>query len=152
MRKKGLRVNLFPAGPFIPGMRLPDRPAPPAPNVVPLLDVMILLLVFFMLGGAFGMREMEEVRLPQATSMRECTKGMRIVAEPLVINAYHRRDWHCDEYPRGACLGEEHWRLDVLGRDCTHPAAMDSMLQDAKSWRFGGRSIRDRRVVIRSDA
>jgi hypothetical protein len=145
MRKNGVRVNLFSAGPFIRGMRFSG------PNLVPLLDVMFVLLLFILIGNDFGIRELEEVRLADARSMPEC-KESRVRPRPLIINAYHRTDWHCDDYPlRRLCRSADHWRLDVLGRDCTTPAALDAVLQDRKTWRHG-RSFSARRVEIRPDA
>ena len=41
------------------------------PNLIPMIDIMFLLLLFFMLGADMGQRELEEVMLPKAASMKE---------------------------------------------------------------------------------
>jgi len=41
------------------------------PNVVPMIDIMFLLLLFFMLGADMSQRESVEVKLPQADMIKE---------------------------------------------------------------------------------
>ena len=40
------------------------------PNLIPMIDIMFLLLLFFMLGADMGQRELEEVRLPKAAEVK----------------------------------------------------------------------------------
>ncbi len=131
-------MNLFPAGPFIPGMRFSG------PNLVPLLDVMFMLLLFFMMGPGYDQR-LQPVTLPEARMVIECTKGMR--GEPLTINAHHRVDRACS----GLCRDDEHWMLSVMGRDCTDPLILRSMVAiESAEQQYG--PIGGRRIIIRSDA
>src|SRR5215510_3058419 len=44
------------------------------PNLIPMIDIMFLLLLFFMLGADMGHRELETVRLPQAENATKDTK------------------------------------------------------------------------------
>ena len=37
-----------------------------SPNIIPMVDIVFLILLFFMLGADMGQRELEEVVLPQA--------------------------------------------------------------------------------------
>ena len=133
-------MNLFPAGPFIRGMRFSG------PNLAPLLDVMFVLLLFLMLGVDFTGRVQEPLTLPEARSIREC-KEMCCV-DRLTINAHHRDDRACS----GLCRVDEHWMLSVKGRDCTDPPVLRSMLvsEAVKGRRCG--LLRDRRIIVRSDA
>src|SRR5581483_227892 len=45
-----------------------------APNLVPMVDVMFLLLLFLMVGADMGDRQLEEVRLPVAKTAVEDPK------------------------------------------------------------------------------
>jgi len=42
-----------------------------SPNVVPMIDIMFLLLLFFMLGADMSQRESVEVKLPRADQIKE---------------------------------------------------------------------------------
>lgn len=42
-----------------------------SPNVVPMIDIMFLLLLFFMLGADMSQRESVEVKLPRADMIKE---------------------------------------------------------------------------------
>jgi biopolymer transport protein ExbD len=127
-----------------------------APNLIPMIDIMFLLLLFFMLGADMGQRALEEVRLPRADSA---------AAEPpttgpdprLTINAHHRQDAACPAYAQNTtCRDNSHWRLAVKGRDCTDPESLAAVLKtETASSRHvdaGGRSISERRIMIRADA
>ena len=116
-----------------------------APNLVPLLDVMFMLLLFFMLGADFGKREQEPMNLPKARSIRECTSGW--YGRSLTINAHHRDDRACS----GPCRIEEHWLLTINGRECTDPLALRGTIA-AESAEMQRGSILGRRIIIRSDA
>ena len=115
------------------------------PNLVPLLDVMFMLLLFFMLGADFGRRDQEPMELPRARCIKEnCCRENR---NPLTINAHHRDDRACS----GPCRIEEHWLLTVNGRDCTDPATLRGTLA-VESAGFQRGPILERQVLIRADA
>ena len=40
------------------------------PNLIPMIDIMFLLLLFFMLGADMGHRDLESVRLPKSAEGR----------------------------------------------------------------------------------
>ena len=40
-------------------------------NLIPMIDIMFLLLLFFMLGADMGQRELEDVILPKALNVKE---------------------------------------------------------------------------------
>jgi biopolymer transport protein ExbD len=129
-------------------IRLPQVSEYFAPNLIPLLDVMLLLLIFFMMGGDLGQRELEEVRLPRAGSLKECL-GSPSATRDLPINAYHRTDVTCQSYARAkGCPVDDHWRLDITGCDCTSPRVLLGALRKELARGDEGRL----RVTIRSDA
>jgi biopolymer transport protein ExbD len=98
----------------------PDVDEATALNLVPMVDIMFLMLLFFMLGSDMGQRELEEVTLPLASSVKE-DKGDAPKEGRTTINVYHdiRRGQTCEEYEKegGICRNEEHWKVGVRGRD-----------------------------------
>lgn len=125
-------------------IRVPDLPSLPAPNVTALIDILMLLLVFFMMGGQFGQREEEEVRLPRGLSLTSDCGVWRL--RHLVINVYHRTDRTCRGYARReGCMLDEHWLLDIKGQDCTKPRALAQVLEKETA------AHDDLRVLLRAD-
>jgi len=123
-----------------------------APNLIPMIDIMFLLLLFFMLGADMGQRELEEVQLPRADQITKDAKEDR-----LVINAHHRTDAGCSAFSRrDTCRDNTHWKIAVKAKDCTDPADLAATLQlETAAYRRldpSGRSISDRTVMIRADA
>ena len=89
-------------------------------NLIPMIDIMFLLLLFFMLGADMGQRELEEVRLPVASSVKE-DKGA--VKDKLTVNVYHVYDnvVKCKPYADGdICVDETHWIIGVRGNPFTY--------------------------------
>lgn len=122
----------------------PGVSADPRPNLIPMIDIMFLLLLFFMLGADMGQREIEDVALPDARTVKE---DKRSVGEGrLTINVYHasERDARCAAVEANAtCRDAAHWFIGVRGVDCTTPAALRSTVQAA-----GGTETR---VMVRAD-
>src|SRR5262249_29000607 len=122
-----------------------------APNLIPMIDIMFLLLLFFMLGADMGHRELEDVRLPQSTqAVRDPNPGR------VTINAHHKGETDCAAYARReTCREASHWQIVIKGKDCSDPATLAAELQkETAAFRRvddQGRSISDRRVMIRSD-
>src|SRR5262247_3885566 len=91
------------------------------PNLIPMIDIMFLLLLFFMLGADMGQRELEEVMLPKALAVKEDKEepGGR-KNDKLVVNVYHRYDGEaaaCVPYKNGdVCREKKHWRIGIRGR------------------------------------
>ena len=124
------------------------------PNLIPMIDIMFLLLLFFMLGADMGQRELEDVRLPKAEQAKKEPNGVK--DERLTINAYHLNDVNCASYgQQKVCRQEGHWKLGVKGRDCTDPKTLASVLEkDSAVWRHAnaqGQALSERRVMIRAD-
>ena len=112
------------------------------PNLIPMIDIMFLLLLFFMLGADMGQRELEAVKLPNAVKASE-DKGK----DRLTINAHHDPASGCTYFlSSGRCNDQAHWRITFRGKDCTDPAKLATAL--AQTSHQGT----ERRVMIRADA
>lgn len=123
-----------------------------SPNLIPMIDIMFLLLLFFMLGADMGHRELEDVQLPRAESLTQSGQEDRVI-----INAHHRTDASCVALARrDVCRDQTHWRIAIKAKDCTDPAALAAVLEveTAASRHLDpqGRSISDRKIMIRADA
>jgi biopolymer transport protein ExbD len=97
-----------------------------APNLVPMVDIMFLLLLFFMLGADMGQRELEEVKLPIASSVKAEKPGDEDDAsgsKRLTLNVYHDVIGsgiasHCSDYDNlNLCANREHWSIGIKGTD-----------------------------------
>jgi len=127
-----------------------------APNLIPMIDIMFLLLLFFMLGADMGQRSLEEVQLPLANSAEK--EPPRSSLDPRVtINAHHRIDAACPDYgKRRTCRNAAHWKLAIRGKDVTDQGALAAALEletaGSRHPDAQGRSVSDRRVMIRADA
>src|SRR5437763_748397 len=55
------------------------------PNIIPMIDIMFLILLFFMLSADMGNRELEEVILPLANDVKE-DKDDDAKARPITVN------------------------------------------------------------------
>ncbi len=109
------------------------RPTPKpsvSPNLVPMIDIMFLLLLFFMLGADMGHRELEDVALPKAKSV-EPDKPAGADGR-ITVNVYR---------PAGT-IG---WRVGISGVDLDEIALRARMSSEANA--SGG----GRRVMIRAD-
>jgi biopolymer transport protein ExbD len=94
-----------------------------APNLVPMVDIMFLLLLFFMLGADMGQRELEEVMLPIADSVKEDKQDVdasKPENQRLTINVHHDiGDQKCQEYEAtgGVCRNDDHWAIAIRGQN-----------------------------------
>ncbi len=112
-----------------------DEPGPP--RVVALLDVLLVLLMFLLLGGQLGRRR-APVRLPKSRFMSECLHG-----EPrMEITVHHGPEDECGRYRRGQrCEDRAHWHLEVGGLPVSDGPELARALND-----------RRRSVFVRADA
>ena len=120
------------------------------PNLIPMIDIMFLLLLFFMLGADMGHRELETVRLPKANqAINDCRPGRD--GGRLTINASHKEQVTCPAYQSNrVCRDDAHWEIVFRGKNCTEPSLLAKALSDAHTAEQG--PISERRVMIRADA
>jgi biopolymer transport protein ExbD len=124
-----------------------------SPNLIPMIDIMFLLLLFFMLGADMGHRELEEVRLPIAPSVIE---EKNVPSDRVVVNVYHayESEVKCAAYAAGEpCVDESHWRIGIRGQDYTRETIKGAMRAEADLERTDPSNphVSERRVMIRAD-
>jgi biopolymer transport protein ExbD len=122
------------------------------PNLIPMIDIMFLLLLFLMLGADMGQRQMEDVILPVADSIKEDTG--EVGQDGLtIVNVYHAYRGDCAAYRTGGiCTEKNHWKIGVLGRDYTPKSIATLIKAHADLNRTPGNSATsERKVMIRAD-
>jgi len=88
------------------------------PNLIPMIDIMFLLLLFFILGADMGQRELEDVYLPDADAIAE--DKPEEAAGRIMVNVYHvsERDIACALFEEGeVCRDPLHWAIAIMGKD-----------------------------------
>ena len=130
-----------------------------SPNLIPMIDIMFLLLLFFMLGADMGHRELEEVMLPKAWSIKEDKEVVGEKVDRLTINIFHvyPNEVRCAPYAAGRiCREGGHWRIGIRGVDHTEPAKLEAMLKEEadlfRATAGDSKSASDRRIMIRADS
>ena len=133
-----------------------------APNLVPMVDIMFLLLLFLMLGADIGQRELEEVQLPLAQSVKAEDERNPDVTPRLTVNVYHVVD-RCPAYATTqVCDDRAHWSIGIRGRDYREgdEVALKAHLtaeatrereQRGETRAQGGFGVSELRVMIRAD-
>ena len=116
-----------------------------APNLVPMVDIMFLLLLFFMLGADMGQRELEEVMLPIADSVKEDKQDIdasKLENQRLTINVFHetpddekREKGECQDYAKSresgtVCHVDGHWAVGIHGEEFKEPEKLKGRLQE----------------------
>lgn len=131
-----------------------------SPNLIPMIDIMFLLLLFFMLGADMGQREFEDVKLPKAKTLKEDKGAKTDELGRLTINVYHRYttpSFKCATFDAGrVCREQGHWQIGIKGNDYTSPDKLNAKLgQEAKlapSSDPKTPQISERKVMVRADA
>ena len=126
------------------------------PNLIPMIDIMFLLLLFFMLGADMGQRELEEVMLPKASSMKEDKENKEKDKNRLTINVYHRYEVKCQLYEKNAvCRDDAHWRTGIKGKDYSEPEKLGGYLKKEADATRGldpkNPQVSELKVMIRAD-
>jgi len=132
-----------------------------APNLIPLVDIMFLLLLFFMLGADMTQREQSDLILPTATMVKESDPN-KVTGERLVtINVHHNpagRD-ACPVYANdGICREDEHWKWAIRGRDYDREGLKEQLAIEAQLAMqsapdpVAGKILSDLKVLVRADA
>lgn len=90
-----------------------------SPNVVPMIDIMFLLLLFFMLGADMSQRESIEISIPKARNVPEPEKDTK-EKRTLTVNIHHQTPTGapCPVNDNGSvCREADHWQWQILGVD-----------------------------------
>ncbi|HET6201582.1 MAG TPA: biopolymer transporter ExbD, partial [Planctomycetota bacterium] len=80
----------------MPRFKVPEVQEEVPCNLIPMIDIMFLLLLFFMLGADMGHRDLETVRLPNAENAKTDTQQEK--DQRLTINANHKEQVTCSAY------------------------------------------------------
>ncbi len=127
-----------------------------SPNLIPMIDIMFLLLLFFMLGADMGQRDLEVVQLPLADSIKEDKEKEDAAKGRLTINIHHEMPANtaCAAYeasPREVCRQALHWKFAARGLDYTDPEKLADLLKKEADRDRLGAGASERRVMLRAD-
>ena len=106
-----------------------------SPNVVPMIDIMFLLLLFFMLGADMSQRESIEIKIPKAKNVPEPLLIEEKDKRTLTVNIHHAT-------PTGApcpindndavCREDGHWQWQIMGIDYPREEMKKQLLINAQ--------------------
>jgi len=91
-----------------------------SPNVVPMIDIMFLLLLFFMLGADMSQREAIEISIPRAKHVPEPKDDEEKGKVTLTVNIHHATPTGaaCPINDNGGvCREKDHWQWQIMGVD-----------------------------------
>lgn len=127
-----------------------------SPNLVPMIDIMFLLLLFFMLGADMAQRESVDLMLPKASKIKE---DPGTAEKPTTTVNIHRKDDTDTPFLPSAGAGREgeKWVVSVRGHDFT-PDTLKGRLQadadenlEADIDPAAGKRLSDRILLVRAD-
>jgi biopolymer transport protein ExbD len=128
-------------------------------NLIPMIDIMFLLLLFFMLGADMTQRQLEEVRLPKADRCAKDENGSDGIRRT-TVNVFHRSSRGNQEFPpclqAGRCLDEDDWRIAIRGDEYTMNGIASRLREEAEldapeTRDAAGRRTSPREIMIRAD-
>ncbi len=127
-----------------------------SPNLVPMVDIVFLILLFFMIGADMGQRELEEVYLPTAPDVVEDKPSEKKGELPRInVNVYHDSGGpDCPNYgPEKVCPEEAHWKIGIRGVDYTPESLKEVLRKEAElDPDPNDPKLSQRKLMIRADA
>lgn len=125
---------------------------PLTPNLIPMIDVMFLLLLFFLLGADMAAREDSPLRLARADHAQPLPTENDTRFPETVANVHHVAAT-CARYDAGACREPSHWRASISGRAYTPSELADELAAlaatDVEAFDASSDDVRERRVLSR---
>jgi biopolymer transport protein ExbD len=130
-----------------------------SPNLIPMIDIMFLLLLFFMLNADMSQRELEEVTPPEARHSTKETKE-NTAPDRVTVNVHHDPNIDCAVYKNAeVCRTEGHWRISVSGRSFTLDVdgmkKLETVLYELAKSKMQNpsdpKAISERTVMVRAD-
>src|SRR5678809_1511023 len=131
----------------------PDVEESVACNLIPMIDIMFLLLLFFMLGADMSARELEEVVLPKADQVAQESK----TKDPneggrTTVNVFHQHTngpaADCPAFSAGqVCRDMTRWMIAIRSNYYTLDTIKGALEEVGKD----GKAISKREVMIRAD-
>lgn len=129
-----------------------------SPNVVPMIDIMFLLLLFFMLGADMSQRESVDMLLAEADKVKETKPDDESQDPTVTVNIYHDANVSCPLNTAGrVCRDNSHWKWSVGGIDFTFDtlkpelqALADEFLEEDID-PLAQKRLSRRKVLVRAD-
>ncbi len=128
-------------------------------NLIPMVDIMFLLLLFFMLGADMTQREQAELVLPTASEIKEDDK-VKAEDPTTTVNIQHS-DAGGGKCPinasGGFCREEGHWAIVIRGREVPRTMLKDQLQAEADEALepdvdpAAGIRLSARKIIIRAD-
>jgi biopolymer transport protein ExbD len=126
-------------------------------NLIPMVDIMFLLLLFFILGADMTQREQADLILPTASEIKEDDK-VKSPDPVTTVNVQHRPDETCPINANGGyCRDEGHWTVVIRGQEVPRELLKDKLKEDADETLepdvdpVAGVRLSARKVIIRAD-
>ncbi|MSR74340.1 MAG: hypothetical protein EXS14_02565 [Planctomycetes bacterium] len=128
-----------------------------AANLVPMIDIMFLLLLFFMLNADMASRDLEDVKAPVANKADQDKPEEN--ADRITVNVHHKAECGKFSTPGELCSEPNHWFISLQGNryalteaDLNALTKRLSALADAKRVKPGDKTSKSERfVLIRGD-
>ncbi len=129
-------------------------------NLIPMVDIMFLLLLFFILGADMTQREQAELVLPIASEIKEDDKVKS--PDPITtVNVQHRPEdgaFKCAVNANGGyCRETDHWTTVIRGQPVPREMLKDQLQAEADETLepdidpAAGKRLSARKVIIRAD-
>ena len=128
-------------------------------NLVPMVDIMFLLLLFFMLGADMTQREAAELVLPTASEIKENEK-VKSEEPTTTVNIQHTEPGgtKCPINASGGyCREADHWAVLIRGKEIPRETLRDQIKNEADASLetdvdpAAGVRLSARKLIIRAD-
>jgi biopolymer transport protein ExbD len=129
-----------------------------AANLVPMIDIMFLLLLFFMLNADMSQRDLEDIKPPTANKADQDKPEEN--SNRITVNVHHSAP-DCAQYAMASdiCIDSKHWFISLQGNRYALTEAELAALQkrlsalaDANRVKPGDKTSKSERfVLIRGD-
>src|SRR5262245_60327974 len=126
-------------------------------NLIPMVDIMFLLLLFFILGADMSQREQADLVLPTATEIKENDK-VKSPEPTTTVNIQHSQSIPCPiNTSGGVCRDESHGAVVIRGREVPRAALKDQLKAEADEVLEDDidpdakQRLSKRKVIIRAD-
>jgi biopolymer transport protein ExbD len=128
-------------------------------NLVPMVDIMFLLLLFFMLGADMSQREQAELVLPTASEIKENEK-VKSEEPTTTVNIQHTEPdgTKCPINASGGyCREQGHWAVVIRGREIPRETLREQIKNEADASLepdvdpAAGVRLSARKLIIRAD-
>ena len=127
------------------------------PNLVPMVDIMFLMLLFFMLGADMSQRETEDLILPEADKVQENPKEKAAGEVVTIVNLQHDAAITCPAQRTGLCRELPHYIILIRGQEYSFDAFPEQIKAEADASLepdvdpLAGKQLSARKVTIRAD-